>query len=104
MYSQFQTAASTTKLFASLNFINVFLQVKKREIRSDMRDRIQIKLDAQIPNIFEEKKKKDIKSAIRAHTKYGGMLSYTDLNSCLNTCFMGETQNKILHCSFNEIL
>ena len=100
MYSQFQTAASTTKLFASLNFIDAFLQVKKREIRSDMRDRIQIKLDAQIPNIFEEKKKKDIKSAIRAHTKYGGMLSYT----CLNTYFMGETQNKILHCSFNEIL
>ena len=39
-----------------------------------MRDRIQIKLDAQIPNIFEERKKKDIKSAIRGHAKYGGMI------------------------------
>ena len=49
-----------------------FHQVKKREIRTEMRDRIQIKLDAQIPNIFEERKKTDIKSAIRGHAKYGG--------------------------------
>ena len=44
-----------------------------------MRDRIQIKLDAQIPHIFEEKCKKDIKSAIRAHSKYGGTVQHFSL-------------------------
>ena len=39
-----------------------------------MRDRIQIKLDAQIPRIFQERKKTDIKSAIKGHKKYGGVL------------------------------
>lgn len=55
-------------------YLDIFkeFEVKKREIRSDMRDRIQIKLDAQIPNIFEEKKQKSIKAAIKAHPKYGG--------------------------------
>ena len=47
--------------------------MKKREIKEDMRDRIQIKLDAQIPAIFEEKKGKAIKGAIKENAKYGSM-------------------------------
>ena len=47
--------------------------MKKREIKEDMRDKIQIKLDAQIPAIFEEKKGKAIKGAIKENAKYGSM-------------------------------
>ena len=38
-----------------------------------MRDKIQIRLDAQIPNIFKSKNKgTEIEAAIKAHQKYGG--------------------------------
>ena len=47
--------------------------MKKREIKEDMRDKIQIKLDAQISRIFEEKKNKAIKGAIKENAKYGSM-------------------------------
>lgn len=54
-------------------YLDIFkeFEVKKREIKEDMRDKIQIKLDAQIPCIFEEKKHKAIKGAIKENAKYG---------------------------------
>ena len=39
-----------------------------------MRDRIQIRSDAKIPIIFEDKRGKDLKEAIKENSKYGSML------------------------------
>ena len=57
-----------------------------------MRDKIQIKLDAQIPAIFEDKKGKAIKGAIKENAKYGSMSKLS-----MSACFEFRVSTYLFH-------
>ena len=50
----------------------IYLQVKKREMKDEMRDNMTIKLDYNIPVIYKSKRNDDLQKSIKADPTYGG--------------------------------
>ena len=50
----------------------IYLQVKKREMKDEMSDKVSIRLDYNIPVIYKSKRNDDLQKSIKADPTYGG--------------------------------